>query len=737
MAYEAPVAGGISMQQDRQLELQAEVYKAKQRVALHARQARPKNTTKSYTKAQKEWVEFCKERGFADGEMVTEEKLVYFLEKTVLKRPIQSSRYLNARTAGDGAPIVQTLGIAGVKNYVNSIVDHWSWQQALGVNSHKNPRGHLVRALLKAHNATEDARKRKEYVDRGLHTLQDGYTKENIRAIVRYCWTGWREDKSKYRKPQAQESYLRTAVDFLLSHSMLLRGEDVRGLQLPDMFTIQMNEGPTPCWPMILMKSQGKTNQFGHIEYMGVMRHKEPLLCTISQVAFYLFYRWEFMQEPIPQFYQRQQWYNWHLLKSVQIDKEVSYRTQLDWINDVFRATNLASKKKTHSGRAGGARYAELSGVDEASIRRAGHWNQDAMSNCYLSGLPRKFLRTMAGFNPEDHGNYYIPRATISPPESLVRALWPWVDTWLSWFNRDDLDKDKGIDPELDLPPRPPLIQKGIQQIDEKDLAAQGFLRLLDQLRTVILQDSVFLQAEIPTHEIWDHSLFQRPDYKQFAQQLLLSVRTTSTPYEIQLRQALPAIADRITTAENNLYQNISSNHDSIQDSLQSLHSKVEDLISGRISFTVRANGSESSLEQSALAVDSVQSTVIQGIQLENINMLPERPQPALTALPAEMPSYKLSRTIKTVRELWMEWYEGLNGQPAIQTLEAQYGARWRPHSKERVMFGRRKIIIDEIYARTKDGTALGEAIEAVQLIQDRMRCSLAKLGEFLKQERS
>jgi hypothetical protein len=485
------------------------------------------------------------------------------------------------------------------------------------------------------------------------------------------------------------------------------------------------------------MKSQGKTNQFGHIEYMGVMRHKEPLLCTISQVAFYLFYRWEFMQEPIPQFYQRQQWYNWHLLKSVQIDKEISYRTQLDWINDLFKATNLASKKKTHSGRAGGARYAELSGVDEASIRRAGHWNQDAMSNCYLSGLPRKFLRTMAGFNPEDHGNYYIPRATISPPESLVRALWPWVDAWLSWFNRGDLDEDKEIDPELDLPPQPPLVQKGIQQIDEKDLAAQGFLRLLDQLRTVILQDSVFLQAEMPTHEIWSHSLFQRSDYKQFAQQLLQSVCTTSTPYEIQLRQTLPAIADRITTAENNLYQNISSNHHTIQDSLQSLHSKVDDLISGRISFTVRANGSESSPEQPALAADSVQSTIIQGIQLENMNTLPEQPQPACTALLAEMPSYKLSRTIKTVRELWMEWYEGLDGQPAIQTLEAQYGARWRPDSKERVMFGRRKIIIDEIYARTKDGTALGEAVEAIQLIQDRMRCSLAKLGEFLKQERS
>jgi hypothetical protein len=91
-----------------------------------------------------------------------------------------------------------------------------------------------------------------------------------------------------------------------------------------------------------------------------------------------------------------------------------------------------------------------------------------------------------------------------------------------------------------------------------------------------------------------------------------------------------------------------------------------------------------------------------------------EQPQPASTALLAEMLLYKLSRTIKTVRELWNEWYEGLDGQPPIQTLEAQYGARWRPDPKERVMFRRRKVIIDEIYARTKDGTALWKAVEAV-----------------------
>lgn len=473
---------------------------------------------------------------------------------------------------------------------------------------------------------------------------------------------------------------------------MLLRGEDVRGLQLPDLFTIQMTEGPTPCWPMIIMKSHGKTNQFGHIEYMGVMRHKEPLLCTVSQTAFYFFYRWNITGEPVPQFYQRQKWYDWHFFKGSKIDKAISYEIQLQWINKVFKATGLLSKKKTHSGRSGGARLAELNGVDEASIRRAGHWNQDAMSNCYLSGLPRKFLRTLAGFNPEDQGNYYLPRASVDPPESLVRALWPWVDSWLSWFNGDSLAQ--GIDPEFDLPPQPSLVQQETQKIDEKDLAAQGFLRLLVQLRTVILQDAVVLRIEIPNHEIWDHPLFQRSDYKQFSQQLLQSVHTTDTPYEIQLRKALPALADRITTAENNLHQNISSNHHVIQHSLQSLHGKVDDLISGRIPFTVRANGIESSPGQSTLAADSIQSTTVQGIQPENVNMIQEQPQQVPVISFTEMPSYKLSRTIKTVRELWVEWYKGLDGQLAIHTLEAQYGAKWNPDSKERVMFGRRKIII-------------------------------------------
>lgn len=75
---------------------------------------------------------------------------------------------------------------------------------------------------------------------------------------------------------------------------------------------------------------------------------------------------------------------------------------------------------------------AEFAVVGEGQIRRAGQWNTDALISCYLTHLPRKFVRTMAGFDPAGQGNYYLSRTKISPPESLVRSYWPWLDAWLS-----------------------------------------------------------------------------------------------------------------------------------------------------------------------------------------------------------------------------------------------------------------------------------------------------------------
>ena len=171
----------------------------------------------------------------------------------------------------------------------------------------------------------------------------------------------------------------------------------------------------------------------------------------------------------------------------------MAYDTQLDWINRMFTGANVTSLKKTHAGRSQGAKYAELNGVNEGRIRRAGRWNSDAMTNYYLTHLPRKFIRSMAGFSPSIQGNFYLPRAKTLPPRSLEQAVWPFVDEWLTWFdsyadgggggggeNGEDNKIKKGSSARAGE-------ADGTDEVDRRDLAAQWFLRLLQQLRIILL----------------------------------------------------------------------------------------------------------------------------------------------------------------------------------------------------------------------------------------------------------
>jgi hypothetical protein len=83
------------------------------------------------------------------------------------------------------------------------------------------------------------------------------------------------------------------------------------------------------------------------------MRDHNPLLCTISHTAFYLFYRWNITGEAC--FRRRELWYDRHILKGVDALKRMSYETQLDWINRMFTGAGVTSPKKTHANRLQGA----------------------------------------------------------------------------------------------------------------------------------------------------------------------------------------------------------------------------------------------------------------------------------------------------------------------------------------------------------------------------------------------
>src|SRR5437762_760019 len=113
---------------------------------------------------------------------------------------------------------------------------------------------------------------------------------------------------------------------------------------------------------------------------------------------------------------------------------------------------------------------AELKGVSEDQIRRAGCWNHEQMVGCYLSSLPRKFMRIMAG-HPPQMGCFEIRRAAVAPPDELLSLIWPKLDLWKGRFGpRDD-------------------------QIN--DLAAMGLTDLLFYLREVNLSDVIGLEGTL------------------------------------------------------------------------------------------------------------------------------------------------------------------------------------------------------------------------------------------------
>ena len=277
---------------------QVELHETTLKYIAMKRDSRPLNTRDAYGPRQKEWRAWCLRKRFADGELVTEGKMVAFLDQEVVGRVVRTQPRKDAPPEERSRPV----GLATFLFYTAAIVDLWKEQVSMGLNHHPNPRTN-GKAWKEAHAALKRGQhrtKRDQYVDRGSGTLQDGYTRDQFVACLEGLWRKGSESR------QCVEPYLRTVCDLLLDHTMLLRGHSTRACQLADLFTLEFqNEGVTPCWPVIMVMDQGKTNQFGKREYAACIRNREVITCPVGALAFYLFYRWHRGGESFPDFTSR------------------------------------------------------------------------------------------------------------------------------------------------------------------------------------------------------------------------------------------------------------------------------------------------------------------------------------------------------------------------------------------------------------------------------------------------
>ncbi|SAL95289.1 hypothetical protein [Absidia glauca] len=65
--------------------------------------------------------------------------------------------------------------------------------------------------------------------------------------------------------------------------------------------------------------------------------------------------------------------------------------------------------------------------VNVDQMRRQGRWNNTTINGAYLTNLPRELVRSMAGF-PTYGRFFYLARASLNPPTSLCKKLFPAID---------------------------------------------------------------------------------------------------------------------------------------------------------------------------------------------------------------------------------------------------------------------------------------------------------------------
>ena len=151
------------------------------------------------------------------------------------------------------------------------------------------------------------------------------------------------------------------------------------------------------------------------------------------------------------------------------------------------------------------------------------------MSTAYLSRLPREFMRVAAGF-PRTAGNYHLQRAAVKPPAALTSQIWPWVDGWLARYDASIVSGHSFADGGL----------------DDCDIAGKQFLDLLAWLRTTMLQDAAILQYQFPLFPLWQHPIFCGPDWRCFADDVIVAHNTAEEPINMRIRKVLPELEEAV-----------------------------------------------------------------------------------------------------------------------------------------------------------------------------------------------
>lgn len=286
---------------------------------------RPRNTKRKYDLYQHEYTRWCEAKLFPDQSTVTAGKLHLFLTDQVVGRASKKKTD-------------KVIGHSTVCGYANAIVDLYNQQCNMRMNSHPHPRDASVKQLMRNVQMETTTTRKRNHVDRGIGSLLDGYQSTDQFIGISMKFLEFNDNRGR--------------ACFLLSHYGLLRGENVRDLELADMFSQVLDgEGFSESVALVLLIQHGKTNQFGKLQHVGYMRNTEVRTCPIGAAGLYLFERFHIDNEAFPDMTSSAAWYDIKFLRGRNRTKSVSYESHKKSFEAVFNSLGLTFNKKTHINR--------------------------------------------------------------------------------------------------------------------------------------------------------------------------------------------------------------------------------------------------------------------------------------------------------------------------------------------------------------------------------------------------
>ncbi|KAG1560209.1 hypothetical protein G6F49_002912 [Rhizopus delemar] len=394
--------------------------------------------------------------------------------------------------------------------------------------------------------------------------------------------------------------------------------------------------------------------------------------------------------------------------------KQWSYASHYAAMESALKACNMSSTKKTHMARGAGARMCDLGGVEDASIRRLGRWNSDSMNGAYVTGLPREAMRSLAGFG-KVKGNFYLPRANLDPCVELQKKVFPLVDEWL-----DKLDANA----------------------IEYNVAARGFLILMKQLRITFLQDSVLIMKDFPAHPVFKHELFSDPLFVTFKSNLEELLLSDSTPQEITLLRAMPALAKELDTRFNAQDASLRL----LLQQNQEFQSKLEDISTGRAPVPVRVTVDFSDGNRTVTGVTSngLASEIQSDSQAGLLSIPPQTTidtmmfnasdgqQASTSSVPVATSTqgvHRWSEGVHTIHGLWREYTVGLGGGLLIEELNKSRKP-WYPKSHKTFHYRRMRIIKAIKNYAEEHSITTDTAVQIAERRRLALQTSLDSIGE-------